>query len=88
MSKATKLRKRLLSIPKDFTWDELVIVVKGYGFEERTDSGGSRRCFVSSKGQKIFLHEPHPHNTVKAYALREVVSSLKEFGINFEETND
>lgn len=85
MSKAKKLRQRLLSIPADFTWDELVTVVKGFGFDEITDTGSSRRCFKLPSGKKIFLHEPHPGSIVKRYALREVVTKLKEFGIKIEE---
>lgn len=86
MSKAQKLRQRLLSIPVDFTWDELVAVLKGLGFKEITNTGSSRRCFIKeTSGQKIFLHEPHPQNTVKKYALREVVASLSNFGINMKD---
>lgn len=85
MSKKEKLRQRLLAIPADFSWAELVSVLKGLGFDEIDDTGSSRRCFKSQSGKKIFLHEPHPGSIVKRYALRQVVESLEQYGINIEE---
>jgi hypothetical protein len=82
MSKQEKLTLRLLSIPKDFTWDELCKVLAHYGYEELTGgkTGGSRRRFVDSNKNIITLHKPHPSNIVKGYAIREVVAHLKEKG--------
>jgi hypothetical protein len=85
LSKATKQRDRFLSIPADFTWDELVTVMRAYGFNEMSDGGGSYRCFISSQGLKMFLHKPHPENIVKRYALRQVRDSLKDFGLLFDQ---
>lgn len=81
MSKQSKLIARLLSIPADFTWDELVSVMGKLGFKERTDKGGSYRTFVDSEGRKIFLHEPHPDNVLKKYAIRKVIDALNEYGL-------
>jgi hypothetical protein len=82
MSRQEKLISRLLSVPKDFTWDELIKVVGFYGYEEITGgkTGGSRRRFVDSKKNVITLHKPHPSNIVKGYAIREVIAHLKEKG--------
>jgi hypothetical protein len=82
MSRQEKLISRLLSIPKDFTWDELCKVVAYYGYEELTGgkTGGSRRRFVDQKKNIITLHKPHPANIVKSYAIREVISHLREKG--------
>jgi hypothetical protein len=82
MSRQEKLINRLLSIPKDFTWDELCKVVAFFGYEELTGgkTGGSRRRFVDSLKNIITLHKPHPSNIVKSYAIREVIAHLKEKG--------
>jgi predicted RNA binding protein YcfA (HicA-like mRNA interferase family) len=81
VSKHSKLLIRLLSIPADFTWDELLSVVGKLGFQEKSDKGGSYRTFVDSEGRKIFLHEPHPSNILKKYAIRKVVDALNEYGL-------
>lgn len=82
MSRQEKLISRLLSVPKDFTWEELVRVVAFFGYEEFTGgkTGGSRRRFVDDKKNIITLHKPHPANIVKSYAIREVIAHLKEKG--------
>lgn len=82
MSRQEKLINRLLSVPKDFTWEELSKVLAVFGYEEFTGgkTGGSRRRFVDQTKNVITLHKPHPGNIVKQYALREVILHLKEKG--------
>jgi len=82
MTKKEKLADRLLSVPKDFTWDELIKVLASFGYEELTGgkTGGSRRRFVDKQKNIITLHKPHPANIVKTYALREVIAHLKTKG--------
>jgi len=76
LSKTEKLIARLRSCPKDFTWQELQKVLAHFGYEEMKGSG-SRRKFIHPNGDIISLHEPHPANILKAYALKEVVEHLK-----------
>ncbi|MEI7901151.1 MAG: type II toxin-antitoxin system HicA family toxin [bacterium] len=83
MSKSDKLLARLLATPppKDFTWDELVTLLKGKGFEPLTSSGGSARKFYHhERGTLIRLHEPHPQRTLKTYMIKEVIGKLKDEG--------
>lgn len=82
MSRKEKLLSRLLSLPKDFTWEELAKVLSGFGYEELTGgkTGGSRRRFVDANKNIITLHKPHPANIVKEYALKEVIEHLKAKG--------
>ena len=82
MSRQEKLLKRLVTVPKDFTWDELIKVLAYFGYEEITGgkTGGSRRRFVDGNKNIITLHKPHPGNIVKQYALREVISHLEDKG--------
>lgn len=82
MSKNEKLLQRLLSLPKDFTWDELVKVLIYFGYSElkKGNTGGSRRKFADAQQHVIILHKPHPGNIVKEYALKQVIEHLKEKG--------
>jgi predicted RNA binding protein YcfA (HicA-like mRNA interferase family) len=82
MSKNEKLLLRLLSIPKDFTWEELIKILSLFGFIElkKGKTGGSRRKFADDKKNVIILHKPHPGNIVKEYAIKQVIEQLKEKG--------
>jgi predicted RNA binding protein YcfA (HicA-like mRNA interferase family) len=80
MTKSDKRFARLLAIPADFTWAELVVTLLNAGFVQ-VQASGSRCVFISKQGKKILIHRPHPGNVVKRYALRLVVDSLKAYGI-------
>jgi len=82
MSRSEKLLTRLLSTPKDFTWEEQMKVLMYLKYEQVTTgkTGGSRREFVDSSKNIVILHKPHPGNILKAYALRQVIDHLKEKG--------
>ena len=82
MGKHEKLLRRLETKPKDFTWDELVTLLRGLGYTEATGgkTGGSRRRFLHDSAPDIFLHKPHPGNVLKAYAVRLVLETLREGG--------
>jgi hypothetical protein len=78
VGKNEKLVERLLSNPKDFTWEELVKVLGFYGYTERKGgkTGGSRRKFVDGNDNIISLHKPHPGNIVKTYAINDIIEHL------------
>ena len=82
MSKHEKLIFRLLLVPKDFTWDELIKILGLFGFVElkKGKTGGSRRKFADEKKNVIILHKPHPGNIVKEYAIRQIITQLKDKG--------
>jgi predicted RNA binding protein YcfA (HicA-like mRNA interferase family) len=79
MSQREKLIDRLLSIPKDFTWEELIKVLKAFGFDELKGgkTSGSRRKFVDENKNIIDLHKPHPANILKGYAIKDVIETLR-----------
>lgn len=79
MSKFEKLLQRLLSRPKDFTWDELVTLMRKLGYEELSGAG-SRKKFVNENKDMISLHRPHPGKILKRYMLDIVIEHLKEKG--------
>ena len=83
MTKQEKLIKRLLSKPKDFTWNELTKLLSAFGFEEvkAGKTGGSRRRFINSDGIVIALHKPHPHNTLKMYQIEQTIEILRQEGL-------
>ena len=80
MSRTEKLLLRLLSIPRDLTWEELTKLLGHFGFIElkKGKTGGSRRKFADDKKNVIILHKPHPGNIVKEYVIKQVIDYLKE----------
>ncbi len=80
MSRRDKLVSRLRGKPKDFTWDELVRLLKWVGYNETVagKTGGSRRRFLHATAPTIALHKPHPGNIVKMYVIKDVLRVLTE----------
>jgi len=80
MSKKEKLLQKLLTIPKDFTWEELVRVLNNLGYQlmKKGKTSGSRRRFTHDTCGFIILHEPHPKNILKKYQLEQVIERLKQ----------
>jgi len=76
MAQMDKLMARFKSRPKDFTWDELRRLLKGLDFQEIQGSGSRVKFFHVEKNCLIQLHKPHPSNTLKEYALKEVQEQL------------
>lgn len=77
MSKADKLVSKLLSKPKDFTWNETQTLMKGFGFVVKEGSG-SRVKFIHKEDKIIIaLHKPHPGNILKEYVVKELIEILK-----------
>jgi hypothetical protein len=88
VSKHSKALARLKARPKDFTWDELVSILKHFDYQEISGKG-SRRKFVSKATNHQFsLHKPHPENTVKGYVIDIVLNGLIENGFIEEGHNE
>ena len=84
MSKKDKLVLRVLSKPKDLTWDELVKFLAIYKYEEENagKTSGSARRFINMETKHSFnLHKPHNPEIVKSYAISIVLDNLKEKGL-------
>ena len=80
MSRDEKLISRLLSKPRDFTYDELRKVLRHLGYEENQSgkTSGSRVAFINNDTSHIIrLHKPHPNNELKQYQLEQVIEELK-----------
>ena len=81
MGQFEKLVQRFLQMPVNFTYDELVTLLKGFGYEEFTKgkTSGSRMIFINEEiGSSILIHKPHPQKEVKKYMLKQVLESLTE----------
>jgi hypothetical protein len=79
MSTIDKSIFRLLSNPKDFTYNELKLLLSFFGYKE-VQGAGSRVCF-SRDDHKIKLHKPHPGNTLKRYQVDLIVDALRSKGL-------
>ncbi len=80
MSKHGKLIKRLLSRPRDFTYDDLRALLYGLGYEEESKgkTSGSRVAYIHRDTRHIIrLHKPHPGNELKLYQVDQIINTLK-----------
>ena len=82
MGRREKLIGRLLSRPRDFTFEELAALLGGFGYVIKSagKTGGSRVTFVSD-GDYIRIHKPHPRNILKPYQVDDIISALTERGL-------
>ena len=83
MSKKEKQISRLLSKPKDFTFDELSSLLKGLGYvqDNKGKTSGSRVAFINQVTKSIIrLDKPHPDNKLKSYIVNYIITKLKEGG--------
>jgi hypothetical protein len=80
MSKHEKLIEKLLKQPNNFTYNEMVSLLKGFGYteEERGRSSGSAVMFYHKKTKdKIMFHKPHPEKELKKYLLKLILEKLR-----------
>lgn len=83
MSQIDKLKRRLLSKPKDFTYSEIKTLLCNLGFEEHTKgkTSGSRVHFYRTKDKASILFDvPHPKKILKSYLVNQIIKQLKEYG--------
>jgi len=83
VSKKEKLMSRLLSKPRDFTFDELSGLLKGLGYiqDNKGKTSGSRVAFINQDTKSIIrLDKPHPDNILKLYVVNYIITKLKEGG--------
>lgn len=81
MTRHSKLVDRFTSMPRDFTYNELVTLLAGFGYVEirKGKTAGSRRAFIHKKTRHLLrLHQPHPGNELKMYQLRLVIEELRK----------
>jgi len=80
VSKHEKALRRIASRPKDFTWQELVSLMTGLSFTIEKAGGSGRKFVRAETGAVLFIHEPHPDRTLKAYQVKDAIDLLKREG--------
>ncbi len=81
MSTKDKLIEKLLSKPKDFTYDELKTILRYWGYKEDTHGNGSRVSFFNDETKAVIkIHKPHPSNIIKPYVVELIIEKLKKDG--------
>ena len=83
MTKLDKLLKRFKSKPKDFTYEELVQILKYFGYEEfkTGKTTGSAKKFKNNKNDLINFHKPHPGSIVKSYVINQIIEKFERNGL-------
>ena len=84
MSRIDKLKRRLASRPRDFTFDEVRRLLCAIGYREMKSgkTAGSRAAFLNPEsGHIIRLHRPHPSPILKSYQVDQLVDELLEKGL-------
>jgi hypothetical protein len=83
LSKKEKLIARLISRPKDFTFEELVVLLGCFNYKQVNlgKTSGSRVAFTGSENDYIRMHKPHPGNILKAYQVEYIITALQERGL-------
>lgn len=83
MGKKEKLLKRLLSKPKDFTFEEMETLLGYFGYVvfNKGKTSGSRIMFVSDSHASILLHKPHSRKEFLNYQISQVIDLLSQEGL-------
>ena len=79
MSKKDKLINRLVKKPKDFTFDEMKVLLSYFGYELKQGGTGSAVKFIKSGSNEVInFHKPHPSGILKRYVLDQVIEKLRK----------
>lgn len=81
MSKKEKLIDRLIKKPKDFTFDEMVLLLSYFGYALKQGGTGSGVKFIKEGSNEVInFHKPHPNGVLKKYVLDQVIEKLRKDG--------
>ena len=81
MCKHDKLLEKLKNHPKDFSFQEIVALLAGFGYVLNQGGSGSRIKFEHEHCVPIFMHKPHPSPLLKPYQIDQVLDVLKQEGL-------
>lgn len=83
MGQKEKLIARLLSKPRDMTFDEAETLLRymSYLRSSKGRTSGSRVMFVSEKHPPILLHKPHPRKELLEYQIKQLIEVLEQEGL-------
>ena len=79
MGKKEKLIRKLKNSPKDFTFEEMKVLLELLGFvmSNKGKTSGSRVKFMKNN-IPIFLHKPHPRKELLEYQIKQIVDVLEK----------
>ena len=79
MSKKDKLVERLMKKPKDFTFDEMKVLLSYFGYELKQGGIGSGVKFIKAGSSEVInFHKPHSSGILKRYVLDQVIEKLRK----------
>lgn len=84
MGQKDKLIRKLLSKPKDFTFDEVESLLEYYNYhkDDKGRTSGSRVAFINdTTHSKIIMHRPHPRKNLLDYQVKQLIDLLKDEGL-------
>jgi len=86
MAKREKQLHKLFAspAPKDFTWQELLTVMRAAGFSEKC-TGGSHYMFEHRNGYRVRASKTHPSGLLKAYQVSVFKDALIFVGVEILE---
>ena len=78
MSKIEKIVLKFKSKPSDFTFDELIKLLRYYGYSlsNKGKTSGSRVIFTNPTHQDICIHRPHKRNYLLQYQINIIEKIL------------
>lgn len=78
MTKKEKLITRFKTVPSDLTYNELVQILKYYGYYEFSlgKTTGSAVKFKNDDGDIIRFHKTHPGNIIKTYVIEQILVKI------------
>ena len=82
MGKKEKLIRKLKNSPKDFTFEEMKVLLELLGFvmSNKGKTSGSRVKFMKND-IPIILHKPHPRKELLEYQIKQIVDVLEKEGL-------
>ena len=83
MGRIDKIKAKLSTYPKDFSYSEAKALLEHLGFKEYTKgktSGSRVKYFRESDGVVFLLHKPHPGNDLQEYCIKDLICCLREIG--------
>lgn len=82
MSRIDKLIDRFKSLPVDFSWNDLLKLMKHFDFEEsqKGKTSGSRVSFWRKDFPLVNLHKPHGNNSIGLNTMRDIKAYLEDQG--------
>ena len=80
MGTKEKLIERFKRQPKNFTFDEIVKLLNGFGYSisNKGKTSGSRIRFINKETMSVIdMHKPHPSNIMNEGVMKDVYTKLK-----------